>query len=99
MQLLDVFMQLLTYTNGDVSDAKSEKKKANKAYHNAQDAKDAFQHCGPAWGHYGLTNIWFRYCHFTGVARYAVYFDGPSTYACNGGRGPRNSSGVWRRPI
>jgi len=28
-------------TNGDVSDAKSEKKKANKAYHNAQDAHDA----------------------------------------------------------
>ncbi len=48
----------------------------NCTFRNFLDAKDIFQHCGLAWGHYGLTNIWLRHCHFIGTARYAVYFDG-----------------------
>jgi hypothetical protein len=45
-------------------------------FRNYLDTKNNLQHCGLAWGHYGLTNIWFRGCHFIGAARYAVYFDG-----------------------
>jgi len=45
-------------------------------FRNYLDAPDIYQHCGLAWGHYGLTNVWLRRCHFTGAARYAVYFDG-----------------------
>ncbi len=48
----------------------------NCTFRNYLDAKDGLQHCGLAWGHYGLTNVWFRRCHFVGNARYAVYFDG-----------------------
>jgi hypothetical protein len=40
------------------------------------DATEGLQHCGLAWGHYGLTNIWFRKCRFLGTAKYAVYLDG-----------------------
>jgi hypothetical protein len=45
-------------------------------FRNYLDAPDIYQHCGLAWGHYGLTNVWLRHCHFIGNARYAVYFDG-----------------------
>jgi hypothetical protein len=45
-------------------------------FRNFLDAPSNLQHCGPAWGHYGLTNVWFRDCVFSGTARYAVYLDG-----------------------
>ncbi len=46
------------------------------AFRNYLDAKVGLQHCGLAWGHYGLTNVWFRGCRFEGTAKYAVYLDG-----------------------
>lgn len=45
-------------------------------FRNFLDTSTGLQHCGPAWGHYGLTNIWFRDCTFLGAAKYAVYLDG-----------------------
>ena len=45
-------------------------------FRNFIDATSNLQHCGLAWGHYGLTNVWFRECEFLGVAKYAIYLDG-----------------------
>jgi hypothetical protein len=45
-------------------------------FRNYLDSKGGLQHGGLAWGHYGLTNVWFRGCRFEGTARYAVYWDG-----------------------
>jgi hypothetical protein len=45
-------------------------------FRNFVDTKTGLQHCGLAWGHYGLTNVWFRNCTFSGVGKYAVYLDG-----------------------
>jgi hypothetical protein len=45
-------------------------------FRNFIDTKTGLQHGGLAWGHYGLTNVWFRDCTFSGVAKYAVYLDG-----------------------
>jgi hypothetical protein len=45
-------------------------------FRNFIDAATGLQHCGLAWGHYGLTNVWFRDCNFLGTAQYAVYLDG-----------------------
>jgi hypothetical protein len=48
----------------------------NCIFRNFVDTPNALQHCGLAWGHYGLTNVWFRGCKFMGTAKYAVYLDG-----------------------